>query len=107
MPEGFDFKVDFEITQRLIGKTLVYKQWSVTVHENNVKYSEIVILPSAFLQPVNSTKNSILNQVMKLISSTIFFFFFGFETGFLFLKKVFHSIDLFFFLFGLYTYKRT
>ena len=52
MPESFDFKVDFEITQRLIGKTLVYKQWSVTVHENNVKYSEIVILPSAFLQPV-------------------------------------------------------
>ena len=52
--------------------------------------------PSTFLQPVNGSKKSILNWVMKL---SLFVFF-----VFLFLRhlwKIFHSIHLFFLLFWL------
>ena len=58
------------------------------------------IFPSTFPQPVNGSKNSILNWVMKL---NLYMFFSS-----LFLKhpwKNFWSICLFFLLFGLNTYK--
>ena len=58
------------------------------------------IFPSTFLQPLNSSKNSILNGVTKL-NLLMFFFFFVFETP----LKDSHSIRLFFLLFGLDTYK--
>ena len=38
------------------------------------------IFPSTFLQPVNGSKNSILNRVMKFNLFMCFFFFFVFET---------------------------
>ena len=60
------------------------------------------IFPNTFLQPVNSSKSSILNWVMKLNLLMCFCFF-------LFLKhpwKIFHSILLFFLFFGLNTIER-
>ena len=60
------------------------------------------IFPNTFLQPVNGSKNSILNWVIKL---NLFMSFFSF----LFLKhpwKIFHSILLFTLLFGLNTIER-
>ena len=62
------------------------------------------IFPSTFLHPINGSKNSILNWLMKLNLFMCFFFFFCF------LKhcrpwKIFHSIHLVFLFFGLVTYK--
>ena len=72
-------------------------------------WTQIIIsyLPGIFartsLQPVNSTKTSILNWVMKLFMFCfLFVLLFLFLFFFLFLKipwKIFHSIYLFFLLF--------
>ena len=55
--------------------------------------------PGTFLQLVNGTKNSILKWVMKLNLFMCFFSFLFFKYPW----KVFHSIHLFFLLFGLDT----
>ena len=76
-------------------------------------WTQIIIsyLPGIFartsLQPVNSTKNSILNWVMKLLFCFFVCFAVSFSFFFLFLKipwKIFHSIYLFFLLFLWFRY---
>ena len=61
----------------------------------------LTIFPSIFLQAVTGSKNSILNWIMKLNILMFFFCFLFFEKPW----KIFHSIHLFLFLFGLDTYK--
>ena len=66
----------------------------------NQSHTMSSIFPSTFLQPFNSSKNLILNGVMKLNLIMCSF-------SFLFLKqpwKIFHSVCVFS-LFGLDTYK--
>ena len=68
------------------------------VDARNICYAEAGIYPSTILQPVNGSKNLVLNWVIKIISLyVLFLFFFGFEKP----SKEF----LFFLLFGLDTYK--
>ena len=58
------------------------------------------IFPSTFLQPVNGSKNSILNWVMKLNLFMFFFLFVFFKHPW----KIFYFIHLFL-MFALDTYK--
>ena len=78
------------------------KKGLALILSHNIKWFINKHFSNHFVQPVNSSKKSILNLVKKLNFIHLFFFSFLFWK---YLWEIFHSIHLFFLLFGLDTYK--